>query len=273
MSFHETPHCLRDTVFCVYHHFAIPQGTAVDYQVEIRTLSLGVYSSFFTAQAVAVSALELNLKRLQSAGFKGKFCNDIDLWRRGLITQITEYGQERPLSEYEIQAIPLQDCAVPGDPFLGVSAQQIMIPKPIASSSSKKMPPTASEIAQDPFWAQSRIPYFRKRDEGPFRSLDDPPYAINFSLNIQISEACKQAATGGGANDNDNARAGTNIPQQDITPDRILEAQTKPEYTDFPEKQRSKQTEKEGANGEKRLGGGKDIGPIYHGRRHSTSLD
>ncbi|KAF9738327.1 hypothetical protein PMIN06_006796 [Paraphaeosphaeria minitans] len=266
MFYQEALHCLQDTVFCVFHHFAIPLGSAIECPVEILTVNLGIYSSFSTAQAVAMSALELKLKRLQSAGFMGKYCNDIDLRRRGLITQITRNGQERPLSEYEIQAMPLQHCAVLGDSSLRTSREQIGTSKPGISLSTNQTPPTIFEIEQDPLWAQSRIPYFRKRDDGPFRSVGEPAYATSFVINML--EARKLAANGVAVNENDQTRAATKILKQRLTIDRNLEVQTETDYLEA-------KGEKLFGTGSARwqLGSGKDIGPIYQGRRHSISLN
>lgn len=134
-----------------------------------------------------------------------------------------------------------------------------------------------SEIEHNPLWAQSRTPYFRKRDEGPFRSVDEPAYATSFVINMP--EERKQAANGVTVNKSNNKRAVGKLPQKAMIPDHDLETQTKPECIDAPD---SKVTEKERADGEKlsgtgsarkQSGGGKDIGPVYRGRRHSTSLD
>ncbi|OAG05088.1 uncharacterized protein CC84DRAFT_1218473 [Paraphaeosphaeria sporulosa] len=234
--------------------------------VEIRTVSLGIYSSFSTAQAVAMSALELNLKRLQSAGFMGKYCNDIDLCRRGLITHITKNRQERPLSEYQIEALPLQDRAVRVDSSLGVFGEQNGSPNPMVSLPPKQMPPTIFKIEQDPLWAQSRIPYFRKRDDGPFRSVNEPAYATYFVMNMP--EARKFAVNVVTTNKDDKKRAVTGILKQRMTPDPNLEVQTRPDLLET-------KVEKLTSTGSTRpqQGGGKDIEPIYQGRRHSISLN
>jgi hypothetical protein len=79
MSFFKAAPYLPDTLFAVFHHYAIPQGPAIDSRVAFHTVSLGTYSSFFTAQAVAVSALEVSLATLRSAGFKGRVSL---IWRR-----------------------------------------------------------------------------------------------------------------------------------------------------------------------------------------------
>jgi hypothetical protein len=79
MSFFKAAPYLPDTLFAVFHHYAIPQGPAIDSRVAFHTVSLGTYSSFFTAQAVALSSLELNLETLISAGFKGKVSL---IWKR-----------------------------------------------------------------------------------------------------------------------------------------------------------------------------------------------
>lgn len=64
--------CQVETVFLVFHHYALPFSTAVSSPFEILTVSLGVYSSLHAAQSVAVSALHLCLKQLQSIGISGK---------------------------------------------------------------------------------------------------------------------------------------------------------------------------------------------------------
>ncbi|KAJ4356037.1 uncharacterized protein N0V89_004064 [Didymosphaeria variabile] len=305
MSLPAAPHCSTDTVFCVFHHFALPRGSTANSPAEIRTISLGIYSSFFTAQAAAVSALEHCLKQLQSAGITGQvsssekplsaidsiflmiftnsnstisqFCKDIDLLRRGLITQITANGQERHLSEYEIRAVRLQDRG----------PENITIPgkKPNITTSlpPETKPITISDIEQDPLWAQSRIPYFRKRDDGPFRYKGDPSYMNSFLLFDQEFAARRQAWLRGFIGKGKDIRGTTEIAQRALEPDHtsksrsVKKAEVKAQK--FQPNEKADKMEngswKLAGNGatRQRPGGEKDIGTIYRGRRHSISLD
>jgi hypothetical protein len=141
---------------------------------------------------------------------------------------------------------------------------------------------TLSDVEQDPLWAQSCIPYFHKRAEGPFRSIKDAPYIVHFVLNNRVTEAHEQAATEVMV-DNDDDERDVPYDQQQATIGRNHQSpRTKPDMMEILEKERSRLKEKNGAKrwklsgtgaARKDIGGGKDIGPIYRGRRHSSSLE
>ncbi|KAJ4297803.1 hypothetical protein N0V90_005699 [Kalmusia sp. IMI 367209] len=182
--------CVPELGFCVFHHFALPLSPAPRSPIQIHTISLGVFTSFFSAQAAALDALNVNVMQLSSMGIAGNFCKDIDLVHRGLITHYDSFGQELPLSEYEIR--PVRLCHTSGPPMGGAydalfdAANQKAIivslpPEPINPAELLRRC-NVYEQEKEPHWTQSRIPYFRKRDEGPFRRVGDAPYASTFSL-------------------------------------------------------------------------------------------
>jgi hypothetical protein len=171
---------------------------------------------------------------------------------------------------------------VHGELFLDVYGQPVEGPKIIVLLPQRETHITISDVEQDPLWTQSCIPYFRKRAEGPFRSIEDPPYTVRFVLNNRVAEAREKAAIGVMVDDDDGARDVLHD-QQQATIDRSHQfPRTKPDMMEILEKERNKPKEKDGAKRGKlsgtgtarvNMGGGKDIGPIYRGRRHSSSLD
>ncbi|KAL1605418.1 hypothetical protein SLS60_004968 [Paraconiothyrium brasiliense] len=204
----------------------------------------------------------------------GRFCKDIDLVRRGLITQITVNGQERPLSEYEIRAVRLQD-----------RNPEEIVPPIKKSSIAVSLPPqakpiTVSDIEQEPLWAQSRVPYFRKRDDGPFRRKEDPSYMDSFVLIDQECSAPRQAWLRGSIEKGGDVQCTTEIVQGVLNADHTPES--KEAKLEAHNSQRNNEVYKMGngswkfaGTGETRqsVGGSQDIGTVYRGRRHSISLD
>lgn len=195
-----------DPGFRVLYHYVNPSQQTF----QVHTTSIGIYPAFKAAQVAALGLLHCVLEQYEQAGFCGKVFKDIDLVQKGLITRMGLDGSEMPLNEFEIQCVSMfhgfcgpdmggQDEAttlgVGGYKSGSVNAVVKLPPRPetLTRPSTAQLPDKVMGVCcdtqrkGDPHWAQSRIPYFSKRDEGPFRGPADPPYLrhIGFSWRLQ----------------------------------------------------------------------------------------
>ncbi len=182
-----------ETGFRVLHHYVEPDHSRKI--VDTHTTTVGTYPSLTAAQAAALETLETKLATYHQAGLHGRTFKEINLVLRGLITVMTARG-EQPRDEFEIQRVSvfMEPCSPPmggeEERALFTSTEKATAPKPSVKlppkASMSTLPPTlapANRYAKigfvqesDALWAQSRIPIFTKRDEGPFRGPSDPPY-------------------------------------------------------------------------------------------------
>ena len=180
--------------FAVYHHHVVPSF----FGVAINTTVVGTYPSLTGAQTAALNALHIALAAYEQAGVRGNVSDIIDLQLRGLITGVSGNGVEQPLSEFEIRLVRvwsdtwspemgedihslMQDVDEHGNVQIKVKlpwAKPIPMPK---DDEQLGLPGPLPE-EKDPHWAQTRIPYFRRRDDTPFRRADDPPYSADMKL-------------------------------------------------------------------------------------------
>lgn len=183
--------------FLVYHHWA-DLNTGILY-----TDRIGSYVSLALAQKAAQICLGYYVDLYAQAGFFGCAYRQIDLLYRGLITFYRD-GDELPVSEFEIRKVKAWDAMTKpvGDEDEAALVDRAKQHKP---APVVKIPPQDRTIVEsadrpsaaateggrcidrigpeaDPHWAQTRIPYFRRRDEGPFRGIDDPPYSDSFRV-------------------------------------------------------------------------------------------
>jgi len=180
--------------FIVYHHHVELSPS----EVAIHTTVIGIYPSFTVAQKAALDALHIAIAGYERAGVRGNVSKVINLVLRGLITGIGRDGMELPISEFEIR--PMRVWNETWRPQMGNEEEnalmrnedregkvQIEVKLPWA----KPVPMPKNEQAgratrfpeeTDPYWVQTRIPYFRRRDETPLRRADDPPYSANLGF-------------------------------------------------------------------------------------------
>lgn len=199
--------CLPDLGFRVLHHenFTAPHHTSAP--INIYTTIVGTYSSLAAAQTAALHALEASLRAYEKSGYSGNVYKEIDLQMQGLITEMDGKGQERPMSEFRIEAVEswspgivppdggeeevslFTDSEREATPTTNTKkdkAKQKVVVKlpphtdraPLPQYPFPRAPPDF-ELEKDDHWTQTRVPYFRKRPDEPFRSADDPPYREN----------------------------------------------------------------------------------------------
>jgi hypothetical protein len=203
MSLHNyfNPYSLTqsDVGFIVRHHHIVSNTSGF----AIHTTVIGTYPSFTAAQTAAVDALHTALAGYERAGIRGNVSKVINLVLRGLITGVTSDGVELPISEFEIcpvhvwnetwaprtgdeeeQAL-MQKIDREGNPQIKVT---VPCAKPIRMSINEHVG-RAKRFPEEmnPHWAQTRVPYFRRRDETPLRRVYDPPYSVDVGFVGQLS--------------------------------------------------------------------------------------
>ncbi|KAF2689285.1 hypothetical protein K458DRAFT_252681, partial [Lentithecium fluviatile CBS 122367] len=181
--------------FCVLHH----RAELFSSNFVIHTIVIGTYPSFTAAQIAALDALYSTLIEYERAGLQGNVFKAINLVLRGLITKFGEHGLEQPLSEFEIKCVdvwgntwgPQMGCEEEGALMKtvdrdGMAQIRVKVPsaKPIPMSQDGEQRPNKLAFREeaDPHWSQSRIPYFRRRDDAPFRRSDNLPYSASFGF-------------------------------------------------------------------------------------------
>ncbi|KAF1963011.1 hypothetical protein CC80DRAFT_499309 [Byssothecium circinans] len=185
--------------FSVIHRYVEPDH--INETVHAHTQHVGTYTSLIAAQLATFEAGKKEVVKKEQDGIV-IFLHQIDLNRRGLIYKVMEGGIMLQ-NQFEIHRVdvregsraPLMD-GVENASFL--HPEQGDKPKVVVNLPSKAAyvqssvdyhfgPPHPQEC--DPHWAQSRIPYFRKRDEGPFRRPDDRLYQEHFEFIRKLPES------------------------------------------------------------------------------------
>lgn len=156
-----------------------------------------IFSTFEECQADAHLQFDRFLAFYLHHGQSGIFHNEMNLSKRGLITAYVytndTYGRVRqelhPLSEFVIEAVKLQHDHQAPQMRRGVEADASNFPShhietsQVGSLALHMRPGPDYELEKCRGWSQTRTPWPPKRDGGPYRRGDDPPYreVLSFS--------------------------------------------------------------------------------------------
>ena len=147
-----------------------------------------IHPTLSAAQAHARREFAHFLNHYLHTGFHGEYCDDLDLSRRAHITaHVRSCGpgwigpwEEVVLSEFVISEEEIQGSAVRSEGLFGNGGSVNMIGHRTASAMRLHtfMMRPGPDFALEGWyeWTQTRLPRPGRRDDGPFRRPDDPPY-------------------------------------------------------------------------------------------------
>ncbi|KAF2636397.1 hypothetical protein P280DRAFT_483682 [Massarina eburnea CBS 473.64] len=178
--------------FQVLHHYT--RSDHAQNIIYVRTNIVGTFASFNGAQTAALNALTNQLDTYERLDLNGTVCSYIDLEFRGIITSMNRCGMMHPRDEFQIKLI--YNWNIVWAPPMGGEYEQALFcdvengPKP---KPSVKLPSKNAYLGYAParargpdfplerhqHWAQSRVPIFRRYDEGSFRRPSNP-YSAEF---------------------------------------------------------------------------------------------
>ncbi len=202
--------CQPELGFHEFHHCVGPKQVAGPKQVKpvSRTAAIGVCASLTAAQSDARNA-QKNIP-------KGKTQVHLGVGEYEQVHLTMEEGARTVRAVAQTTQPINAHGNETWDPIMGGEAERALLEtdaseaganarrtvKPPPKTSMPEHPPfpqskirndtreTVAATHVDPNWAQSRVPYFRKRDEGPFRRPEDPPYQTTMSCTRRLPRSC-----------------------------------------------------------------------------------
>ncbi|KAF2792400.1 hypothetical protein K505DRAFT_338705 [Melanomma pulvis-pyrius CBS 109.77] len=232
--------------YALTHHLQDPYSPFVP---SIR-IYLDTFPSLTAAQIAAQLAIEDTTRKLSKCNFSDFVSKDIDFWTKALVTAGTTDGIERVLSLFAISAVNVYTTG--WAPQMGGEETEALFAQKEGTEIVVRIPPAPAVAARE---LPVRIMRNVERDEEMQNVAQEPVCGEERASEGELNQTPQLRGRDEGA-----FRDGSGQPygrkmgvDQDVEPSALGE----------------EEDDKFSLYG--LLGGGKDIGPIYRGRRHSAS--